>query len=169
MIGNPEKGDGKLIGGKVLDAKTMICGEVGTEKGAHTQIHLGHAAVLLKQRTDDIFEQVRLCNQQLESLESEFDRALTIEDADKQQNLLIEISDKQNLTEQLVELLPNKAAKLERAIHMLRDYCYLEVQKSLHSNVELRIFNKVLKTARSYPPLTARIEKNKIELEFKTT
>lgn len=169
MIGNPEKGDGKLIGGKVLDAKTMICGEVGTEKGAHTQIHLGHAAVLLKQRTDEIFEQVRLCNQQLEALESEFDRALTIEDADKQQNLLIEISDKQNLNEQLIELLPNKAAKLERAIHMLRDYCYLEVQKSLHSNVELRIFNKVLKTARSYPPLTARIDKNKIELEFKTT
>lgn len=169
MIGNPEKGDGKLIGGKVLDAKTMICGEVGTEKGAHTEIHLGHAAVLLKQRADDIFKQVRLCNQQLEALESEFDRALSIEDADKQQNLLIEISDKQNLNEQLIELLPNKAAKLERAIHMLRDYCYLEVQKSLHSNVELRIFNKVFKAARSYPPLTARIEKNKVELKFKTT
>ncbi|MEC8326206.1 MAG: FapA family protein [Pseudomonadota bacterium] len=169
MIGNPEKGDGKLIGGKVLDAKTMICGEVGTDKGAHTEIHLGHAAVLLKNRTDEIFEQVRLCNQQLEALESEFDKALSIEDADKQQNLLIEISDKQNLNEQLIELLPNKAAKLERAIHMLRDYCYLEVQKALHSNVELRIFNKVLKTARTYPPLTARIDKNKIELEFKTT
>ena len=101
--------------------------------------------------------------------ESEFDKALTVEDADKQQSLLIEISDKQNVNEQLIELLPSKAAKLERAIHMLRDYCYLEVQKSLHSNVELRIFNKVLKTARSYPPLTARIDKNKIELEFKTT
>ena len=91
----------------------MICGEVGTEKGAHTQIHLGHAAVLLKQRTDEIFEQVRLCNQQLEALESEFDRALTIEDADKQQNLLIEISDKQNLNEQLIdELVLYQAPKL---------------------------------------------------------
>ncbi|WP_372768855.1 DUF342 domain-containing protein [Pseudoalteromonas sp.] len=169
MIGNPEKGDGKLIGGKVLDAKTMICGEVGTEKGAHTQIHLGHAAVLLKNRTDAIFEQVRLCNQQLQDLENDFDKALTVEDADQQQNLLIEISDKQSINEQLIQLLPNKAAKLDRAVNMLRDYCYLEVQKSLHSNVELRIFNKLLKTARSYPPLTARIEKNKIELDFKTT
>lgn len=169
LIGNPEKGDGKLIGGKVLDAKTMICGEVGTDKGAHTEVHLGYSAVLLKNRTDEIFEQVRKCGQELEALESEFDKALMVEDADKQQSLLIEISDKQSFNEQLIELLPNKAAKLEKAIHMLRDFCFLEVQHALHSNVELRIFNKVIKTARSYPPLTARIANNKVDFEFKTS
>lgn len=169
IIGSIEKGDGKLIGGKVLDAKTMICGEVGTDKGAHTEVHLGHSAVLLKSRTEEIFNQIRSCSKELEELEHEFDKALLVEDANKQQELLIEISDKQSLNEQLIELLPNKAAKLEKAIHMLRDYCYLDVIKAMHSNVELRIFNKVLKTARSYPPLKARIENNKIELEFKTS
>lgn len=169
IIGDRDKRSGKLIGGKVLDAKTLVCAEIGTETGAHTIIMLDHSAVLLKQKVDDIFKKVTDSQQQIEKLEDEFNKALNIEDAAQQQELLMQISDKQTHLEQLVELLPLKAAKLESAIATLNKYCYLDVLGAMHSNVELHIFTKVLKTNRSYPPLIARLVDNKIALDFKTT
>jgi hypothetical protein len=169
IIGDSEHSKGKFIGGRVLDAKIMICGEIGTEKGAPVEISLGNSGLLLKNRTTQVFEVVRECKQRLENLKDEFNRALSIEDAEQQQALLIDISEQQNKNEQLVEFLPNKAARFDQAARLLRDYCFLEVHKTLHSNVTLHIFDKTFKTNRSYPPLKAKIASNKLEFDFKKT
>lgn len=168
-IGVPKSKQGKLIGGKVLDCKTMNCGEIGTEKGAPTVVMLGQSAVRLKEKADEVFNKIRSTHKALEQLESEFDKALMVEDAEQQQQLLIDISDQQSHCEKLIELLPSHASKFESATHFITKFCQLDVSFALHQNVELRIFNKVFKTARPYPPLSAHLEKNKIELTFKTS
>ncbi len=168
-IGSPDSRKGKLIGGKVLDCKTMECGEVGTEKGAPTQVYLGQSAFLLKEKADEVFEKMQSTNKLLEQLETDFDKALMVEDAEKQQELLIEISDQQAHCEKLIELLPAHAAKFEKAAHYITNFCTLEITNAMHPNVELKIFNKGFKAAREYPPLSAIIVKGKIDLAFKTT
>ena len=62
-----------------------------------------------------------------------------------------------------------KPSSLEHHLHALLEEAQLVVNKTLHSGVEIHIFEKVLRTNRKYPPCKVKLEENKVEVEFKTS
>lgn len=168
QIGQSELPNGKLFGGEVLDATKLIAGKIGNESGAKMTINLASSAVDMTRDIDKLFSKLSDTNEQVDSLQAALEKANLIKDIDKKKQLINKIGATQLHYSQQAEQLETRLTSLEEELNNLLNQTSLTVNTILHSGVEIHMFNKVFKTTRDFPPSTAKLENNKIELEFKT-
>lgn len=168
QIGQSELPKGKLFGGKILDATKLIAGEIGNESGVKMTINLAASAIQITKDIDKSFSKLTAENEQVDSLQAALEKADSITDIDKKNELINKIGTAQLQHSQQAEQLEKQVASLEEQLNTLLDKTTLTVNTVLHSEVEIHIFNKQLKTTRNFPPSSVKLENNKIEIEFKT-
>ena len=93
---------------------------------------------------------------------------ISIKDIEKKNLLIKKIGATQQHYCQQAEQLEKKLSSLDHELHDLLSDANLVVNTSLHSGVEIHIFDKVLKTTRNYPPCNINLQNNKVEINFKT-
>jgi uncharacterized protein len=169
QIGQNELPQGKLFGGEVLDAATVIAGEIGNESGAKMVINLAASGAEITATTDSCFKELAKTDQQLDSLQAALEKAEKFKDLEKKNLLLTKIAATQQHYCKQAEQLEKRLSDLENNLHGLLNDAKLTVNTVLHSGVEIRIFDKLLKTIRSYPPCHVSLQDNKVELVFKTS
>ncbi|MFC3034447.1 DUF342 domain-containing protein [Pseudoalteromonas fenneropenaei] len=168
QIGQTDNPKGKLIGGHVLDAQMLIAGEIGVESGTKMSITLAAEGKKLTEQTDHCLKELAKTDEQLDALQQAIEKADQVKDAAKKKLLLEKIGATQLHYCQQAEQLEHKLTELDNTLHELVDNAKLSATVTLHPGVEVRIFDKQLKTTRSYPPCSVQLEESKIEIVFKT-
>jgi len=169
QIGQTDNPQGKLFGGEVLDAGMIIAGEIGNESGAKMLINMAASGQAITAETDECLKELAKTDSQLDTLQATIEKADLLKDAEKKKLLLAKIGATQNHYCQQAEQLEKRLSNLEQHLYGLLNNANLAVNKKLHSGVEIHIFDKVLKTNRSYPPCNVKLQEGKIEIEFKTS
>ncbi|HEA15737.1 MAG TPA: DUF342 domain-containing protein [Pseudoalteromonas prydzensis] len=169
QIGQTDNPQGKLFGGEVLDAGMIIAGEIGNESGAKMFINMAASGQAITAETDECLKELAKTDEQLDTLQATIEKADLLKDAEKKKLLLAKIGATQNHYCQQAEQLEKRLSNLEQNLYGLLNNANLAVNKKLHSGVEIHIFDKVLKTNRSYPPCNVKLQEGKIEIEFKTS
>lgn len=169
QIGQEDKPQGKLFGGEIVDAQIVIAGEIGNESGAQMTINLAASGAAVTAETDNCFKELAKTDEQLDTLQSALEKADLVKDADKKKQLLAKIGATQQHYCKQAEQHEQRLSQLENTLHSLLSNAKLSVSKTLHSGVEIHVFDKVLKTNRNYPPCSVKLEEGKIEVEFKTS
>eukprot|EP01093_Parvamoeba_rugata_P009756 TRINITY_DN267_c0_g2_i1.p2 TRINITY_DN267_c0_g2~~TRINITY_DN267_c0_g2_i1.p2 ORF type:complete len:460 (-),score=130.20 TRINITY_DN267_c0_g2_i1:973-2352(-) len=169
QIGQTDNPQGKLFGGEVLDAGMIIAGEIGNESGAKMFINMAASGQAITAETDECLKELAKTDEQLDTLQATIEKADLLKDAEKKKLLLAKIGATQNHYCQQAEQLEKRLSNLEQHLYGLLNNANLAVNKKLHSGVEIHIFDKVLKTNRSYPPCNVKLQGGKIEIEFKTS
>ncbi|WP_046006226.1 DUF342 domain-containing protein [Pseudoalteromonas rubra] len=167
QVGLDESPKGKLIGGTIFDAKMLVAGEVGSSSGATMAIYLARSGMEITERTDLCLKELSQTDEQINNLQKAVEKADHVKDAEKKKTLLAKIGATQQHYCKQAEALEHQLSELDHTLHDLLDNTQLVVNTSLHSGVEIHIFDKVYKTTRSYPPCSARLIEGKIEIEFK--
>ncbi|TMN94503.1 FapA family protein [Pseudoalteromonas sp. S558] len=169
QVGQTDLPKGKIFGGEILDATTLIAGEVGNESGAKMVINLATSGAEITADTDNCFKDLAKTDQQLDTLQDALEKADQVKDTEKKNQLIAKIGATQLHYCQQAEQLEKRLSTLDHDLHDLLSDANLAVNAILHSGVEIHIFDKVLKTTRNYPPCNVRLQNNKIEIEFKTS
>lgn len=169
QIGQTDNPQGKLFGGEVLDAGMIIAGEIGNESGAKMFINMAASGQAITAETDECLKELSKTDSQLDTLQATIEKADLLKDAEKKKLLLAKIGATQTHYCQQAEQLEKRLSNLEQHLYGLLNNANLAVNKTLHSGVEIHIFDKVLKTNRSYPPCNVKLQEGKIEIEFKTS
>lgn len=169
IVGPEESPNGKLFGGEVLDACRLEAGEIGSESGAKMRINLVARGADITADNDACVQQLSQTDDKLASLQDALEKAEAIKDAEKKKQLIEKIGATQLALVQQADELETKLSSLDNTLHSLLDGANLVAHQRLNSGVEIHIFDKVLKTARQYPPCVVKLEKSKIEVEFKTS
>ncbi|WP_417699901.1 DUF342 domain-containing protein [Pseudoalteromonas lipolytica] len=168
QLGKEDNPQGKLFGGTILDAQMVIAGEIGNESGAKMVINLAASGAQVTAQTDQCLKDLAQTDSQLDNLQEAIEKADQVKDAEKKKLLLAKIGATQMHYCEQAEQLEKKLSNLELHLHELLEGAQLVVNKTLHSGVEIHIFDKVLLTNRQYPPCKVKLEESKIEVEFKT-
>jgi uncharacterized protein (DUF342 family) len=168
-VGQPDLPKGKIFGGEILDATTLIAGEIGNESGAKMVINLARSGADITAETDECFKELAKTEQQLDSLQPALEKADLLKDPEKKNELISKIGATQLHLCQQAEHYERQLSSLENNLHELLTKANLVVNTVLHSGVEIHIFDKALKTTRNYPPCTIKLMNNKVEVEFKTS
>ncbi|WP_457934217.1 FapA family protein [Pseudoalteromonas sp. SCSIO 43210] len=168
QVGQTDLPKGKIFGGEILDATTLIAGEIGNESGAKMAINLAASGAEITADTDNCFKDLANTDQQLDTLQAALEKADLVKDIDKKNQLIAKIGATQLHYCQQAEQLEKRLSSLDHELHDLLSDANLAVNTVLHSGVEIHIFNKVLKTIRNYPPCNVKLLNNKVEIEFKT-
>jgi uncharacterized protein (DUF342 family) len=168
-VGQPDLPKGKIFGGEILDATTLIAGEIGNESGAKMVINLASSGGDITAETDECFKELAKTEQQLDSLQPALEKADLLKDPERKNELISKIGATQLHLCQQAEQYERQLSSLENNLHELLTNTNLIVNTVLHSGVEIHIFDKVLKTNRNYPPCTIKLMNNKVEVEFKTS
>ncbi|GAA75978.1 hypothetical protein P20480_2450 [Pseudoalteromonas sp. BSi20480] len=168
-VGQPDLPKGKIFGGEILDATTLIAGEIGNESGAKMVINLASSGGDITAETDECFKELAKTEQQLDSLQPALEKADLLKDPERKNELINKIGATQLHLCQQAEQYERQLSSLENNLHELLTNTHLIVNTVLHSGVEIHIFDKVLKTNRNYPPCTIKLMNNKVEVEFKTS
>lgn len=169
QVGQKDLPKGKIFGGEILDATTVVAGEVGNESGAKMVINLASSGGVITNETDECLKELAKTEHQLDSLQPALEKAESVKDTEKKNQLIAKIGATQLHLCQQVEQLEKQLSSLENNLHKLLSNTNLVVNTVLHSGVEIHIFDKALKTARNYPPCSIKLLNNKVEVEFKTT
>ncbi|WP_404342636.1 DUF342 domain-containing protein [Pseudoalteromonas mariniglutinosa] len=169
QVGQQDNPKGKLFGGEIIDAQIVVAGEIGNESGAKMAINLAASGADVTADTDQCLKELAQTDSQLDTLQTAIEKADQVKDAEKKKLLLAKIGATQNHYCQQAEQLEKKLSTLEFHLHELLNNAQLQVNKTLHSGVEIHIFDKVLRTNRNYPPCSVKLEESKIEIEFKTS
>ncbi|WP_283710061.1 DUF342 domain-containing protein [Pseudoalteromonas prydzensis] len=169
QIGQTDNPQGKLFGGEILDAGMIIAGEIGNESGAKMFINMAASGQAITAETDECLKELAKTDEQLDTLQATIEKADLLKDAEKKKLLLAKIGATQTHYCQQAEQLEKRLSNLEQHLYGLLNNANLAVNKTLHSGVEIHIFDKVLKTNRSYPPCNVKLQEGKIEIEFKTS
>jgi hypothetical protein len=169
QVGKSDLPKGKLFGGEILDATTLIAGEIGNESGAKMVINLAASGAEITADTDNCFKDLAKTDEQLDVLQAALEKAGLVKDIEKKNQLITKIGATQLHYCKQAEQLEKRLSSLEHALHDLLGGANLAVNSALHSGVEIHIFDKVLKTTRNYPPCNVKLQDSKIEIEFKTS
>lgn len=169
QVGQPNLPKGKIFGGEILDATTLIAGEIGNESSAKMIINLAASGAEITADTDNCFTDLAKTYAQLDTLQAALEKTDLVKDAEKKKILITKIGATQKHYCEQAELLEKRLSNLDHNLHDLLSDANLAVNSVLHSGVEIHIFDKVLKTIRNYPPCTIKLENNKIAIEFKTS
>jgi|TARA_B100000929_G_scaffold160893_1_gene127240 uncharacterized protein (DUF342 family) len=169
QVGQEDNPQGKLFGGEILDAQMVIAGEIGNESGAKMLINLAASGADVTAQTDQCLKDLAQTDSQLDTLQEAIEKADQVKDVEKKKLLLAKIGATQMHYCEQAEMLEKKLSTLENHLHDLLEDAKLIVNKTLHSGVEIHIFDKVLRTNRQYPPCKVKLEENKVEVEFKTS
>ena len=165
-IGGGEKPNGKLIGGEIIDAQKVIAGEIGTSSGTKINIFLARSGMALTAKTDECVKELATIDEQLTSLQQAVEKADQFKDVEKKKVIMQKILATQQHHCQQAEQLEKKLSELDHHLHDLLDNTQLVVNKALHSDVEIHIFDRVYKTQRTYPPCIAKLDDNELKIEF---
>ncbi|MBQ4860008.1 FapA family protein [Pseudoalteromonas sp. MMG007] len=168
QVGQSDAPKGKIFGGEILDATTLIAGEIGNESGAKMTINLAASGAEITANTDNCFRDLAKTDEQLDTLQAALEKTDLVKDAEKKKLLITKIGATQQHYCQQAEQLEKHLSALDHDLHDLLSDANLAVNLVLHSGVEIHIFDKVLKTTRNYPPCNVKLINNKIEVEFKT-
>lgn len=168
QVGQSDAPKGKIFGGEILDATTLIAGEIGNESGAKMTINLAASGAEITAATDNCFKYLAKTDEQLDTLQTALEKTDLVTDIEKKKLLITKIGATQQHYCQQAEQLEKRLSALEHDLHDLLGDANLAVNSVLHSGVEIHIFDKVLKTTRNYPPCNVKLKNNKIEIEFKT-
>jgi len=166
VIGDGDKPIGKLIGGEISDAQKVIAGEIGTSSGTKMHIFLARSGMTLTKTTDECIKELATVDEQLSSLQQAVEKADKFKDAEKKKIIMQKILATQQHYCQQAEQLEKKLSDLDHHLHDLLDNTQLVVNKTLNSDVEIHIFDRVYKTQRQYPPCTAKLVDNEVKIEF---
>ncbi|NOU52649.1 DUF342 domain-containing protein [Pseudoalteromonas sp. JBTF-M23] len=169
QVGADDAPKGKLIGGEILDAQMVIAGEIGSESGAKMTVRLAHRGIEITSETDECLKALTKTSEQLNTLQSAIEKADQVKDAEKKKQLMAKIGATQMHYCEEAEVLEKKMSELELNLNGLLENTKLVANQALHPGVEIHIFDRVYKTTRSYPPCSASLVENKIEIEFKTS
>lgn len=167
QVGSTDSPKGMLFGGEILDATTLIAGEIGNDSGVKMIVNLAVSGAEITENTDKCFKTLAKTHEQLDALQTALAKAELVKDTQKKQLLISKIGATQLHYCEQAEQLEKRLSNLEHNLHDLLTNTNLTVNTTLHSGVEIHIFEKVLKTTRSYPPCRALLKNNKIEIEFK--
>lgn len=165
-IGDGDKPNGKLIGGEIIDAQKVIAGEIGTSSGTKMNIFLARSGMALTEKTDECVKELSAVEEQLNALQQAVEKADHLKDADKKKEIMQKILATQQHYCQQAEQLEKQLSELDHHLHDLLDNTQLTVNKTLNSDVEIHIFDRVYKTQRQYPPCTAKLIDNEVKIEF---
>lgn len=165
-IGSGDKPNGKLIGGEVVDAQKVLAGEIGTTSGTKMNIFMARSGMALTAKTDECIKDLASVEDQLSALQQAVEKADYLKDADKKKEILKKILATQQHYCQQAELLEKRLSELDHHLHDLLDNTALIVNRKLHSDVEIHIFDRVYKTQREYPPCSAKLLDNEVKIEF---
>lgn len=168
QVGQTDLPKGKIFGGEILDATTLIAGEIGNESGAKMVINLAASGAEITANTDNCFKDLAKTDQQLDTLQIALEKTDQVKDTEKKSLLITKIGATQLHYCQQAEQLEKRLSNLDHDLHDLLSDTNLAVNTVLHSGVEIHIFDKALKTTRNYPPCNVKLINNKIEVEFKT-
>ncbi|WP_462173738.1 DUF342 domain-containing protein [Pseudoalteromonas xiamenensis] len=169
QVGQPDNPKGKLIGGHILDGQMLIAGEIGSESGAKMSITLAAEGQVLTDKTDKCLKDLAKTDEQLDTLQQAIEKADQVKDATKKKLLLEKIGATQLHYCQMSEQLEHKLSELDHHLHDLVDNAKIAANTALHPGIEIRIFDKFLRTTRSYPPCSVMLQDGKLEVVFKTT
>ena len=169
QVGQSDLPKGKIFGGEILDATTLIAGEIGNESGAKMIINLAASGAEITADTDNCFKDLAKTDAQLDTLQAALEKTDLVKDAEKKKLLITKIGATQKHYCEQAEQLEKRLSNLDHDLHDLLNDANLAVNSVLHSGVEIHIFDKVLKTIRNYPPCNVKLLNNKIEIEFKTS
>jgi len=165
-IGSGDKPNGKLIGGEIIDAQKVLVGEIGTASGTKMNIFLARSGMALTAKTDECLKELASVEEQLNSLQQAVEKADHLKDTDKKKEILQKILATQQHYCQQAEQLEKQLSELDHHLHDLLDNTVLTVNKTLHSDVEIHIFDRVFKTQREYPPCSAKLVENEVKIDF---
>ncbi|MGO3421139.1 MAG: DUF342 domain-containing protein [Pseudoalteromonas distincta] len=169
QVGQSDLPKGKIFGGEILDATTLIAGEIGNESGAKMIINLAASGAEITADTDNCFKDLAKTDAQLDTLQAALEKTDLVKDAEKKKILITKIGATQKHYCEQAEQLEKRLSNLDHDLHDLLNDANLAVNSVLHSGVEIHIFDKVFKTIRNYPPCNVKLLNNKIEIEFKTS
>jgi uncharacterized protein (DUF342 family) len=168
QVGQADNPKGKVIGGHILDGQMLIAGEIGSESGAKMSITLAAQAQLMTEQNDRYLKELAKTDEQLDTLQQAIEKADQVKDATKKKLLLEKIGATQLHYCQLAEQLEQKLSALDHHLHDLVDNAKVAAHTALHPGIEIRIFDKVLRTTRSYPPCSVMLIEGKLDVQFKT-
>ena len=131
-------------------------------------INLATSGAEITADTDNCFQDLANTDKQLDTLQAALEKADLLKDIEKKNMLIGKIGATQQYYCQQAEQLEKRLSNLENNLHDLLNNANLAVNSVLHSGVVIHIFDKVLKTTRTYPPCSVKLQNNKIEVEFKT-
>lgn len=167
--GKKGKGVGKLIGGKVLDAKHILVAEIGTESGAKTEISIMQAGHQLIKKHDKLLEQLHETEQHLLEITEKKRLINALPNSLHKQEAQAKISQENNHWLEQSKKLHALVAKFNAALHFLLDHSDIKISHTLHPGVEFHLFTKNLKTSRTYPACTVHLKDNAIEIEVSSS
>jgi len=167
-IGNIDNPKGKLIGGKVLDARKIKLGEIGCESGAKIELHLIQDAFKLKESTEKLIHKQIETEQHLTELQEALDKVEHSKASEQKEALFDKISATHHHWIVQAEKIHEKSALFEEYLHQLLEAAELSVSLQVFPGVELHLFDKVLQTKRCYGPCQMKLHEGKIKIDFKT-
>lgn len=160
--------DGKLFGGKIINAQRVFAAEIGSDSGAKMQIQLAKQGDSLSEEISQLTETLATTDSQLHTLQQTLEKAEKIKDADKKQMLIAKITPTLlHLIEQSEQLSQSKACAEAHFDYLLSEAA-INVTNKLNSGVEITIFDKATRTNRSYPPCKVSLEDGKVAINFTT-
>jgi len=168
LVGNKNKPLGKLIGGKVLDARKIKLGEIGCESGAKIELHLIQDAFKLKENTEKLIHKQLETEQHLTELQEALDKIENSKASEQKEALFNKITSTHHHWVVQAEKIQEKTALFEEYLHQLLEAAELDVSQQVYPGVELHLFDKVLKTKRCYGPCQMKLHDGKIKIDFKT-
>ncbi|SFD03148.1 DUF342 domain-containing protein [Pseudoalteromonas denitrificans] len=167
-VGNKDHPMGKLIGGKVLDARRIKLGELGCESGAKIELHLIQDAFKLKDSNEKLLQQQVKTEQHLVELQEALEKVENTKASEQKEALFNKITATHHHWIVQAEKISEKSALFEEYLHQLLEAAEIEVNQKLYPGVELHLFDKVLKTKRIYAPCQMKLREGKIKIDFKT-
>lgn len=168
IVGNKNKPSGKLIGGKVLDARKLKLGEIGCGSGAKIELHLIQDAFKLKENTEKLIHKQIETEQHLTELQEALDKVECSKASEQKEALFNKITATHHHWVTQADKIHEKAALFEEYLHQLLEAAELDVSQQVYPGVELHLFDKVLQTKRSYGPCKMKLHEGKIKIDFKT-
>ncbi|WP_354668614.1 FapA family protein [Pseudoalteromonas sp. C2R02] len=168
LIGNKNKPLGKLIGGKVLDARKIKVGEIGCESGAKIELHLIQDAFKLKENTEKLLHKQVETEQHLTELQEALDKIESSKASEQKEALFNKITSTHHHWVTQAEKIHEKTALFEEYLHQLLEAAELDVSQQVYPGIELHLFDKVLQTKRCYGPCKMKLHEGKIKIDFKT-
>ncbi|OUL57219.1 DUF342 domain-containing protein [Pseudoalteromonas ulvae] len=167
--GKKGKGIGKFIGGKILDAKHVIAAEIGSESGAKVEITMMQAAHQLIAKHETLLEQLSAADTHLFELTAKQVAVDRLGNSKQKKALQAKVDTASKHWMMQSEKIEGLLAKFDDALHFLLEHSDIKISQTLHPGVEFKLFNKTLKTSRTYPACRVTLQDNNIHIEISSS
>lgn len=167
--GKKGKGIGKFIGGKILDAKHVIAAEIGSESGAKVEITMMQAAHQLIAKHEALLDQLTAADTHLFELTAKQVAVARLSDSKQKETLQAKVDTASKHWMMQSEKIEGLLAKFDDALHFLLKHSDVKISQTLNPGVEFKLFNKTLKTSRTYPACRVTLQDNNIHIEISSS